>query len=61
MTHDAFHLKLAFQCLRTAQPIRWREVREKCRTSRVERKNVLRDLRAHPLFGLLCIYNGVKQ
>ena len=60
MMHDAFHLKVALSLMRLAQPIRWRECLVACRRSRLERKRVLRNFRAHYLFLLLCRMHGVK-
>lgn len=58
--HDAHLLKLAFRCMQLAQPIRWREALVECRRSRRQRRLIVRDLRAHPCYSMLCTLDGVR-
>lgn len=57
--HDAFHLKVAFRCMKVSNPHRT-DVIEACRKSRRERKYLLQDLRSHYAFQILCIIERVK-
>ena len=60
-TWRAAHLlKLAFRCMQTASPNRLSEVVEACRTSKRERRNIIRDLRAHFWWPVLAPMHGVK-
>jgi hypothetical protein len=73
--HDAFHLKLSFRCMQSAAPKTLKEsvircvylnmstysmVLEACRKSRRERKHILKDLRSHWAFKMLCYYDNLK-
>lgn len=59
--HQAHLLKMAFRCMERVNPIKLRAVvMEKCRTSRRERKHIIKNLRAHPFYRMLCHLDGVK-
>ena len=58
--HDAHHLKHALRCIRSVEPVRWREVLAGLRKSKARRARFLSDSRAMLSFRLSCIYEGLK-
>lgn len=57
---DGKHLYIALKCMKASTPLFWGDVVAKVHSSRWERRSILRNLRAHPFYRMICGLEGIK-